>query len=139
MSHPSQPTSTVTTLNPPNIRDVSSIYSHIAMTTGPSKIIMTAGQVGADINGVVSSDPEEQARLAFSNLKTCLEAAGASVHDIMKLTYYSVNYDHTKRPHTRPLMEFLDGHRPAITSIPVVALARPEYLFEVEATAAVPL
>lgn len=128
----------VRTLNPPDVRDVSKIYSHIAMTTRPSNIIYFAGQVGADMNGNVSADSEEQVRLAFSNLKKCLDAAGASVKDILKLTYYVVNYDHTKRYHSGPLYEFLQGHRPPITSLPVVALARPEYLFEVEAVAAIP-
>lgn len=138
MSTPPNPS--VRTLDPPGLRDVSVLnYSHVAMTTRPSNIIMTAGQVGADPQGVVPADPEEQARLAFSNLKKCLDAAGASVKDILKLTYYTVNYDYTKRPHTRPLVEFLDGHRPAITSLAVPTLARPEYLFEVEAVAAVPL
>lgn len=133
-----QTTPLVRTLNPPDVRDVSSIYSHIAMTTRPSRIIVFAGQVGADIDGNVSAVPEEQVRLAFSNLKKCLDAAGASVKDILKLTYYIVNYDHTNRYHFGPLQEFLQGHRPPITSLPVVALARPEYLFEVEAVAAVP-
>lgn len=100
---------------------------------------MTAGQVGADINGNVSADPEDQVRLAFNNLQKCLDAAGASVKDILKLTYYVVSYDHTNRYHSGPLQEFLQGHRPPITSLPVVALARPEYLFEVEAVAAVPI
>lgn len=139
MSLATQDSDSLIRINPPEIRDVSSIYSHAVMTSMPSNIVMTAGQVGADINGNVSNKPEEQACLAFINLKKCLDAAGARVQDVLKLTYYTVNYDHTNRFHVGPLLDFLEGHRPAITSIPVVALARPEYLFEVEATAAIPL
>ena len=48
---------------------------------------MTAGQVGADERGVVPQDIEEQIRLAFTNLRKCLESVGASVTDIVKLVY----------------------------------------------------
>jgi monoamine oxidase len=81
---------------------------------------------------------EAQIELAFKNLRRCLEAAGASVRDVMKLTYYIVNYDPQNRRHLKPLSEFFAGHRPATTLIAVPALAKPEYLFEMEAIAAVP-
>lgn len=113
-------------------------FSHVSTTTGPSRIIITAGQVGADENGVVPKIPSDQIALAFENLARCLEAAGAGVKDIMKLTYYIVGYDHKNRRHAPHLIKFLNGHRPATTLIPVNALAVPEYLFEIEATAAVP-
>jgi len=35
------------------------------------------------------------------------------------------------------LLEFLEGHRPPSTLVPVTALARPQFLFEIEAVAAV--
>ena len=101
-------------------------------------MVTTAGQVGADENGGVPSAPEEQIKLAFANLKRCLEAAGASVKDVMKLVYYIVDYDPSHRRHVKPLLAFLNGHRPATTLVPVPKLARPEFIFEVEAYAAIP-
>lgn len=112
-------------------------FSHVSTSTGPSRIITTAGQVGADKDGVVPVSIEDQIALAFTNLRRCLEAAGASVADVMKLTYYIVNYDPKNRTHFTPLMNFLGGHRPATTLIAVPLLAKPEYLFEVEAIASV--
>lgn len=112
-------------------------FSHVGTSTGPSRIIITAGQVGADENGIVPASLDDQIALAFENLGRCLEAAGATVSDIIKLTYYIVNYDPKKRRHTPYLIRFLNGHRPATTLVPVPTLAIPEFLFEIEATAAV--
>lgn len=55
----------------------------------------------------------------------------------MKLTYYIVNYDHTKPAHRGPLMKCLGDHRPASTLIPVAKLAASSLLFEVEAAATI--
>ncbi len=129
--------SAVQQIDPFGLFDGRPTFSHVSTSTGPSRIITTAGQVGADKNGVIPDSIEAQIELAFTNLRRCLEAAGASVTDVMKLTYYIVNYDPKNRPHFKPLLAFLNGHRPATTLVPVPMLAKPEYLFEVEAIAAV--
>lgn len=71
------------------------------------------------------------------NISHCLEAAGAGVKDILKLTYYIVNYDPNNRPHAALIFEWLEGHRPATALVPVPKLANPKFLFEIEAVAAV--
>ncbi|EXJ91270.1 hypothetical protein A1O1_04380 [Capronia coronata CBS 617.96] len=127
----------VYTIDPYRLFDSRPTFSHVTSSTGPCRIVSTAGQVGADRNGVVPQDIDQQIALAFQNLARCLEAAGAKVTDIFKLVYYIVDYDPAKRRHTKHLERFLDGHRPATTLVPVPALARPEYKFEIEAYAAV--
>jgi len=131
------PKRSVITVDPHKLFDSRPTFSHVASSSGPSRIITTAGQVGADSNGVVPPSLDSQIALAFENLSRCLEAAGAAVTDIIKLTYYIVNYDFKNRRHTPHLVKFLNGHRPATTLVPVEKLAIPEYLFEIEATAAV--
>ena len=64
------------------------IYTGVATTTGPARIVTTAGQIGQDENGKLNPDYEKQVAQAFKNLSRCLEAAGATVKDVMKLTYY---------------------------------------------------
>jgi monoamine oxidase len=132
-----KPSKDVETFDPHHLFDSRPTFSHVTTTTEPSRIIATAGQVGVDTNGVVPTDYDAQIALAFSNLRRALEAAGASVKNIMKLTYYIVNYDFYGRRYFKHLYEFLDGYHPATTLIPVAALARPEFLFEVEALATV--
>jgi len=137
MSRQPAPFKAAQTLDPSGLFDSRPTFSHVSTSTGPCRIITTAGQVGADRNGIVPKSVDAQIELAFTNLRRCLEAAGASVKDVLKLTYYIVNYDPKNRRHFKPLLRFLDGHRPATTLIAVPALAKPEFLFEIEAIAAV--
>ena len=118
--------------------DQSPFYSHVSQSIGPANIITTAGQVGRKVDGSVPSDRTEQIEQAVANLRRCLEAAGAQVEDVLKLTYYIVNFDHTKPQHRKPLLEFLGEHRPPTTLVPVPKLALPEFIFEIEAIAAIP-
>lgn len=127
----------VRTLDPPALADCRPYYSPLATVQGPVKLIYTAGQVGRDKNGEPAKSYEEEVRLAFQNLHDCLAAAGATAADIVKLTYYIVDYSLENRYHTKVLLEFLQGHRPPSTLIPVTHLARPEYRFEIEAVAAI--
>ncbi|KAJ6445382.1 Amidase [Purpureocillium lavendulum] len=132
------PRPNVFAIDPHNLFDSRPTFSHVAVSAPGSRVVMTAGQVGADVNGKVPGNVEEQIRLAFANLTRCLESVGAHVTDIVKLVYYIVDYDHTKRNHAKPLLDFLGGHRPATTLVPVPKLARPEFLFEVEAYVSLP-
>jgi monoamine oxidase len=126
----------ITKIIPYNVSP-SPIWSHVTSSQPNARIITTAGQIGQDAEGNIPSDPDEQIALAFYNLQQCLEAAGARVEDVLKLTYYIVHYDSKNRRHTNHLLKFLDGHKPATTLVPVTALAVPEYVFEIEATASI--
>ncbi|CAK7231359.1 hypothetical protein SBRCBS47491_007904 [Sporothrix bragantina] len=125
--------------DPHGLFDSRPTFSHVASVLGgPSRIVMTAGQVGVDENGQAPADIKDQYTLAFKNLTRCLEATGATVTDIVKLVYYIVDYDPNNRLHVEPLVQFLQGHRPATTLVPVPCLARPSFKFEVEAYVAIP-
>jgi monoamine oxidase len=127
----------VTTLDVRTMADCRPYYSPVSTTQGPVKFIYTAGQVGRDKNGVVPNTYEKEVELAFQNLGDCLLAAGASPSDIVKVTYYIVNYSPKNRYHAQVLLKFMNGHRPPSTLVPVTALAVPEYHFEIEAVAAI--
>lgn len=127
----------VTTLDPSGMSNCRPYYSPVSTTQGPVKFIYTAGQVGRNKNGVVPDTYEEEVELAFQNLGDCLLAAGATPSDIVKVTYYIVNYSPKNRYHAQVLLKFMNGHRPPSTLVPVTALAVPEYHFEIEAVAAI--
>ncbi|KAJ9502280.1 hypothetical protein H2202_002345 [Exophiala xenobiotica] len=137
MSPQSKKEPSVHTIDPHALFDSRPVFSHVATSTGPARVVATAGQVGADETGMVPKDIDEQIALAMKNLGRCLEAAGATVTDVYKLVYYIVDYDPQNRRHTKHVKAFLNGHRPATTLVPVPALAVPEYKFEIEAYAAV--
>jgi 2-iminobutanoate/2-iminopropanoate deaminase len=54
-----------------------------------SDLVFTAGQVAFDENRELVSDGiEGQARQVFDNLRRCLEAAGSSLDEVVKVTAY---------------------------------------------------
>ncbi|POR36823.1 YjgF/Yer057p/UK114 family [Tolypocladium paradoxum] len=106
------------------------------VSSSSSRLIHVAGQIGSTKSGFVPNDYESQIHLALLNLRKILLTAGASVKDIAKLSLFIVDYDAANRKHTRHIQRFLQGHRPAITLIPVPKLASPSWLFEVDAVVA---
>ncbi|KEF53419.1 uncharacterized protein A1O9_10394 [Exophiala aquamarina CBS 119918] len=127
----------VRTLDPYGVWESGPIFSHAATIMGHIRIVATADQVGVDQNGVTTKEPQAQIEQAFQNLHRTVEAAGARVEDVSKLDWYIVNYDHKNRLYRKSLIKFLNGHRPATTAVGVQALAEPDFVFEVEAYAAV--
>ncbi|KAH7379895.1 endoribonuclease L-PSP [Cadophora sp. MPI-SDFR-AT-0126] len=130
----------ITLMNPPNGPYIRPTYSHIASITSPTRLIYTAGQVGTLPDGTTANGFEAQAKQAFANLKIALETAGASVRDIVKLTYYVVDLEANIDAFRRVYVEFLTDregiHRAPSTLLCVAGLAKKEWLVEVEAVAA---
>lgn len=110
-------------------------YSHVV--TGTGQLVAVSGQVATREDGqlVGPGDPSAQARQVFENLRRCLAAAGLSLGEVIKLTYYLTDMAHLAAVRT-VRDEFINTARPpASTAVQVVALARPEFLLEVEAFA----
>lgn len=124
--------------NPPGLPTPTG-YSQVVIATG-SRMVFVAGQVALDGEGnlVAPGDVVGQARQAFANLRTAVEAAGAAIDDVAKITWYVVGY----RPEWLPQLaaarrELMGAHAPASTLVGVSALVQPEYLVEVEGVAVV--
>lgn len=92
----------------------------------------------------------EQVKGAYKNVKTCLEAAGASPRDIIHVRHYIVNdsgdadlneKDIVERGWAPLWIEFMDqhgdGHKPPDTVVGVASLALKGLLYEVEVWAIV--
>ena len=126
-------------INPPEVSTPRG-YSHVVEATG-ARLIFISGQVAADASGAIvgEGDLAAQARQVFANLKACLDAAGATFADVTKITTFVVNY---QPEHRAVIAEARERHLPAdvppaSTLVGVQALARPEFLIEIEATAVV--
>ena len=101
------------------------------------RAIFVAGQVALDAKGALvgKDDPEAQARQVFTNMKAVLEAAGAKMDDVVKITMIIRNAaDFPKIGAVR--REFFKDPYPASTAF-VAALLNPDWLVEVEAIAVV--
>jgi len=115
-------------------------YTHVVVAQ-PGKLIYVSGQVALNAAGDVvgKGDLRAQVTQVMENLKTALAAAGATPENIIKVNYYVVNLKPDQLPVIREVRGkyFSAEHPPASTLIGVTALAREEFLIEIEAVAAI--
>jgi len=116
-------------------------YSHVAKVN-KGTLIYLAGQVSSDVSGklVGEGNFEAQAEQVFRNIMLGLEAAGAGMVDIVKLNIYIVaEVDQAAVPKLRAIRDrYVDTKKPpASTLLFVTRLARPGWLLEIEAIAAI--
>ncbi len=116
-------------------------YSHVAKVN-QGTLIYLAGQVSSDASGklVGEGDFEAQAEQVFRNLKLGLEAAGATMADIVKMNIYIVaEVEQSEVPKLRAVRDrhVNTAKPPASTLVFVTRLARPGWLLEIEAVAAI--
>ena len=114
-------------------------YSHVVETSGPGRTVYIAGQVGMAPDGKIAPDFRAQATQCFENHKAALAAAGAGFEHVVKTSNYFV--DIGQIPAFREIRDryFDTKAPPASTAVQVVKLATPEFLFEIEAIAVVPV
>jgi enamine deaminase RidA (YjgF/YER057c/UK114 family) len=130
-----------TRLNPSSLYESTGFgFSHATVQDG-GRTIHLAGQVAwdKDCNVVGPGDLAAQTRQVLANLKEVLAAAGASPADVVRLRTYIVDHSPDKLGVVLPeIGAFYDGGVPAPnTLIGVAALAMPDFLIEIEATAAI--
>jgi len=115
-------------------------FSHAVRQKGGDTLHL-AGQVAWDKEGklVGAGDLAAQTRQALANLREVLAAAGATPADIVRLRTYVVDHSPDKLgPVLGEIGVFYAGAPPAAnTFIGVQALALPDFLVEIEATAVV--
>jgi reactive intermediate/imine deaminase len=124
-----------TAIQPADMPDPRPRYSH-AWRVGNT--IYLAGQLGTDAHGqlVGPNDMRAQARQAFQNISRVLDAAGATLRDVVKMTVFVTDLRYRESYHEARL-EFYPSDPPASTLVQVVALAVPGALIEIEAVAVV--
>src|SRR5690349_379937 len=68
-------------------------YTHVVVTH-PGKLVFVSGQVANNGKGelVGKDDLRAQTKQIFENLKTALAAAGGSLDDVVKITWYVKGY-----------------------------------------------
>lgn len=95
------------------------------------------GQIGQDLEtseNVGIGDVEAQAEQAMANIEMLLKEAGGSLEHIVKVVVYLTD-PRFREPVYRVMGRRLKGVYPVSTGIVVSALARPEWLVEIDATA----
>ncbi|MBD8875567.1 RidA family protein [Roseibium polysiphoniae] len=103
-------------------------------------MIFVRGQIGQDLDtseNVAVGDVAGQTEQAMTNIKMLVEEAGGKLEHITKITIYLVDPRYREDVY-RVVGKWLKGVFPVSTGIVVSALARPEWLVEVDAIAVIP-
>ncbi|MBB2178178.1 RidA family protein [Gluconacetobacter tumulicola] len=98
------------------------------------KMVYLRGQVPQDLDtreNIAVGDPVGQAEQVARNILLLLAEAGAEPRHICKVTVYLTDIRHRESVY-RVLGRHLHGVFPVFTGLVVVALARPEWLVEVD-------
>ncbi len=125
--------------NPPALNPTNG-FSHVVTATG-GKTIYVSGQVSVNEKAEVvgKGDLRAQVEHVFANLNIALASAGATFHDVVKITYFVVDLKPEHVPHIREVRrKYLNMEAPPASSlIGVAALVVPEWLIEIELVAVV--
>ena len=126
-------------INPPSLfRSRDHGFSQAVAASG-TRTLYVSGQTAWDANKqlVGGADLADQARQAFRNVRTVVEASGGTIGDVVSLRIYVVDYRPEKAETIGNALResFCGSAKPATTWIGVVSLADPGFLIEIEAIA----
>lgn len=127
-------------IRPFNTRDTypeQGISNDLCQAVVAGDMIFLRGQIGQDLDtseSVGVGDVAAQAEQAMANIAMLLEEAGSCLADVCKVVVYLVDPRY-REPVYRVMGRWLEGVHPVSTGIVVSALARPEWLVEIDATA----
>ncbi|OQS37776.1 RidA family protein [Chromobacterium haemolyticum] len=103
-------------------------------------LVFLRGQIGQDLDSRESvgiGDVAAQAEQAMANVKLLLEEAGSELGDICKIVIYLTDPRYREAVYL-VVGRWLKGVYPVSTGLVVSALARPEWLVEIDVTAVIP-
>jgi enamine deaminase RidA (YjgF/YER057c/UK114 family) len=114
-------------------------YAYAAVTRDRPVLVFTAGACPLDRTGatVAPGDVVAQTEAAMANLRTALEAAGARLDDVVKVTVYVAGNERSDLGAAWSVVHrWFGSHEPPATLLGVGVLGYPDQLVEVEAVAA---
>jgi enamine deaminase RidA (YjgF/YER057c/UK114 family) len=108
---------------------------HFSPATRVGDTIWVSGQVGIDAEMKPGDGVKAQARLAFEALKAVLEAAGASLADVVELTTFHTDLQRDVAAFMAVKDEYIAPGYPSWTAVGVTELALPGLCIEIRAVA----
>ena len=104
------------------------------------RTVFLRGQVAQDLDTRESKhigDAGAQANLAMQNIAMLMEESGGAMEHVCRVVVYLTDIRYREDVY-REMGKWLKGVHPVSTGLVVPALARPEWLVEIEATAVIP-
>jgi enamine deaminase RidA (YjgF/YER057c/UK114 family) len=127
--------------NPPTVWSVPgafrTIYAHAVEVPVGIRQLHVSGQLGIAADGTMRGNFVQQLEQAMDNVEALLTAAGMGTSDVVKATYFLTRSEDLPALGESRRKRWSSDHPPAVTTIVVAALARPDALVEVEVIAAV--
>lgn len=103
-------------------------------------MVFLRGQCPQELDGgtnIDSHDPVAQTHKVMQNIRQLIEEAGGQMEHLVKVVVYITDIRHREAVY-RTMGEYIKGVFPVSTGLVVQALARPEWLVEIDATAVIP-
>ena len=127
-------------IRPFNTRDTypdQALDNDLAQAVVAGNLVFLRGQVGQDLDtaeSVGTGDVAAQAEQAMTNVATLLAECGSSLDEICKIVVYLTDRSYREAAY-QVIGRWLMGVHPVSTGVVVSALARPEWLVEIDVTA----
>jgi len=108
----------------------------LAQAVKVGEVLYISGQIALDPSGALvgADDMKAQSQRVFGNIEAILRMAGGTLENVVKITAYLTDMSRYGE-YNEVRGKFLKDHRPASTTVQVLALAFPGLLVEVEAVA----
>jgi enamine deaminase RidA (YjgF/YER057c/UK114 family) len=123
------------TFNPPSVRRPFGQYNHGLLVPPGAALLVTSGQLGIATDDSIPEGVTAQAELCFQAIDAILAEAGMDFSDVIRISGFV-----TRREDFATYMAVRDRYtldpKPVSTLIIVGGFTRPEFLVEVEVTAA---
>ena len=103
-------------------------------------MVFLRGQVAQDLDSRVSmhvGDAGKQTEKTMQNISLLLKEAGSCMNDVCRIVVYLTDIRYREAVY-QEMGKWLKGVYPCSTGIVVPALARPEWVVEIEVTAVIP-
>jgi len=103
-------------------------------------MIFLRGQCPQDLDtsaNINSHDPAEQTHKVMQNIRQLIGESGGRMEHLCKIVVYLTDVRHREAVY-RVMGEYIKGVHPVSTGVVVTALARPDWLVEIDATAMIP-
>jgi enamine deaminase RidA (YjgF/YER057c/UK114 family) len=111
-----------------------------AVITQGGKTVYLRGQCPQNLDDAAnleSHDPAEQTHKVMQNIQQLINEAGGDMQHLVKVVVYITDVRHREAIY-RTMGEYIKDVYPVSTGLVVSALARPEWLVEIDATAVIP-
>jgi enamine deaminase RidA (YjgF/YER057c/UK114 family) len=111
-----------------------------AVVTRGGRTVWLRGQCAQNLDDAVSlksHDPAEQTHKVMQNIRQLIEEAGGTMEHLVKIVVYITDVRYREAVY-RTMGEYIKGVHPVSTGLVVQALARPEWLVEIDGTAVIP-